>query len=408
MAAAGRAAAAPRFAAGLLVVALATESGLAAYDDVLFSLHVVQHLLLGIVAPLLLVLGAPVTLALQAGSRRTQRRLLGLLHSLPVRVLTHPVTAWTAFGGTLFLLYGTPLYELSLRHEWFHVAVHVHFVVVGSLFFAHVVGLDPIPHSLGYGARLLYVGVALPFHAFLGVVLLSSRTVLAGSWYDSLGRTWGASPLTDQRTGAGLLWVAGELLGVVAIVAVVARWMAHEERVAARHDRRLAARSGRLTAALPGRARSVVERECEGPDGGAGASVGRFPASAGVPVGSSAPVGSGAGHLGPGELLVDAGLAGEAEHALAEDVAHDLRGAALDRVGPGAQEHLARRAGRALEADGLGAAHLVVVADEAVGTEQVDAELVDGLVHLGEAELGDRALGARVAGLAVWPRPAGS
>ncbi len=227
------------FLGGLVVVAVATQSGLAAYDRVLFSLHVVQHLLLGMVAPLLLALGAPVTLALQAGGRGTQRRLLRVLRSPPVTVLSHPVTAWVLFGGSLVALYFSPLYEFSLRHEWLHALVHLQFLLVGCVFCWNVVGLDPLPHALGYGGRLLYVLVALPFHAFLGVALLSSNHVLASSWYAHVVRDWGSSPLGDQRTGAGVLWIAGELFGLAAAGVALYRWMAAEERAGSRHDRLL-------------------------------------------------------------------------------------------------------------------------------------------------------------------------
>jgi putative membrane protein len=238
----GRSWPAPRTAAflsGLVVVLVATESGVAAYDRVLYSLHVVQHILLGMVAPLLLVLGAPITLALQAGSRATQRRILRVLRSAPARVLTHPLTAWLLFSTSIVTLYFTPLYELSLRNGWFHVATHAYFLLAGCLFLAHVVGLDPIPHALGYGARLLYVVVLLPFHTFVGVALLTMNTVIASGWYHHVDRPWGASPLADQRTGAGLLWIAGELFGLLCIGIVVYQWMSAEERAAARLDRRL-------------------------------------------------------------------------------------------------------------------------------------------------------------------------
>jgi putative membrane protein len=227
------------FLSGLALVLVATESGIAAYDEVLFSLHIVQHILLGMVAPLLLVLGAPITLALQAGSRPAQSRILRILHSAPVKVLTHPLTAWLLFSTSIVTLYFTPLYELSLRNGWFHVATHAYFVLAGCLFLAHVVGLDPIPHALGYGARLLYVVVLLPFHTFVGVALLTMSTVIAAGWYDHVERRWGASLLADQRTGAGLLWTAGELFGLLCIGIVVYQWMSAEERAAARHDRRL-------------------------------------------------------------------------------------------------------------------------------------------------------------------------
>jgi putative membrane protein len=227
------------FLSGLAVVLVATDSGIAAYDRVLYSLHVVQHMLLGMVAPLLLVLGAPITLTLQGASRRTQRAVLRVLHGAPARVLTHPLTAWLLFGTSIVTLYFTPLYELSLRNEWFHVATHAYFVGAGCLFLAHVVGLDPIPHALGYGARLLYVVVLLPFHTFVGVALLSMNTVIASGWYAQVERSWGVSALADQRTGAGLLWISGELFGLLCIGIVVYQWMHAEERAGARHDRRL-------------------------------------------------------------------------------------------------------------------------------------------------------------------------
>lgn len=227
------------FMVGLAVVVLATQSGLAAYDRTLFSAHVVQHLAIGVVAPILLALGAPITLALQAGSRSTQRRLLDVLHSGPFRVLTHPVAAWLLYGGALFALYFTSLYELSLRNEWVHIGVHVHFILAGSLFFWYVVGIDPLRSGLSHGARLLFVMVVLPFHAFLGVAILGSNSVLASEWYAGVVRDWGGTPLADQRLGAGILWMFGELLGVATIVLVVHQWMRHEERAAVRLDRRL-------------------------------------------------------------------------------------------------------------------------------------------------------------------------
>ena len=198
------------------------------------------------------MLGRPVTLALQAGGRPTQARLLGVLHSPPVRAVTNPVVAWALFAGTLVLLYFTGLYELSLRNGWVHAGLHVHFVLVGVLFLAFVVGLDPIPGAMSYGARALFVFVLVPFHAFLGVALLGSDRVIAGDWYRGVQRPWGASPLADQRTGAGILWVAGELFGVLAIAVVVHQWMRAEERKAVRIDRQLDAERVARASQLPG------------------------------------------------------------------------------------------------------------------------------------------------------------
>ncbi len=225
------------FGGGLVVIAFATQSGFARYDTVLFSMHVAQHLLLGMLAPVLLVLGAPLTLALQASERRTRSRLLRLLHSRPVAVLTHPLLVWVWFGGTLVVLYFTGLYALSLGDPWVHVLIHVHFVVVGCLFMAYVIGVDPLPRAFGYGGRMLFVAVVLPFHAFLGVALLGERRVLASGWYAGHAPAWATTPLADQRLGAGMLWAFGEVFGLVALGIVLYQWMRHDEAVAARRDR---------------------------------------------------------------------------------------------------------------------------------------------------------------------------
>ena len=224
---------------GLAALVVATQSGLARYDTVLFSAHVAQHLLLGMAAPLLMALGAPVTLALQASSRPTQVVLLRALHSRPVRTLTHPLVAGLAFGGTLFILYFTPLYELSLRNSVMHTWVHLHFVVAGALFFWVVVGLDPVAWRLSYPFRLLLVFLVLPLHAFLAVAILGTDQVLAADFYAEVGRTWGQGPLADQRTGAAMLWLLGDVLALVAGAVVVARWVGAERRATIRLDRQL-------------------------------------------------------------------------------------------------------------------------------------------------------------------------
>jgi cytochrome c oxidase assembly factor CtaG len=227
------------FLAGTAVLVVATMSGLAAYERVLFSVHVVQHLLLAMAGPLLIALAAPVTLALQATTRPTQIFLLRILHSPVVRTITHPAFIWVLFGGTLFVLYFTSLYELSLRNDLVHAFLHLHFIVSGLLFFWIIVGLDPSGWRLPYWSRLLLVLLAVPFHVFLGVAILGSDQVIAADWYDALGRTWGASALSDQRTGAGLLWAVGDVLSLTAAGIIAFQWIAHDEREAARHDRKL-------------------------------------------------------------------------------------------------------------------------------------------------------------------------
>ena len=223
------------FAAGLGTIAFALQSGLARYDTAAFSVHAAQHLLLTMVAPPLLALGAPLTLALQASSRSTKRVLLSVLHSRPLQAVTHPLVAWSLFTASLYGLYFSPLFELSLTSAWLHIATHAHFVAVGSLFWWVVVGLDPTPRRLSHPARMLYVFLMLPFHAFLGIAVMSSTQLLAPALAGAA--SWGGVPLADQRTGGGILWAAGDLIAVVSLLALMASWMAHESRQTARRER---------------------------------------------------------------------------------------------------------------------------------------------------------------------------
>lgn len=191
-----------------------------------FAAHAVQHLLLGMVAPALFALGAPVTLALQATRGSTRRRILRVLHSRPAAIVCHPLLAWTLFGGSMLALYLTPLYRLSLDNVLVHEGVHVHFLVAGSLFFWPVLGVDPLPRRIPHGARLLMVFLTIPFHAVLGIALLGSGPLAP------------EHSLADHRAGTGVLWGAGDLVGLVAVLVVTAQWMGHEERQAVREDRR--------------------------------------------------------------------------------------------------------------------------------------------------------------------------
>ncbi|HEX2384131.1 MAG TPA: cytochrome c oxidase assembly protein [Acidimicrobiales bacterium] len=213
------------FAAGVIVLAIA-----AVLPETSFSWHMTQHVLLGMVAPILLALGAPITLALQASSRPTTTTLLRVLHGRAWSTLTHPIVGWTLFGGTLVAYYLSPLFEQSLQHSWLHAVVHVHFLLVGCLFLWVLVGVDVMPRPLPHGARLLAVLVAVPFHAFLGVALLSTTTPLAPNVYPSL---------EDQHAAAGILWASGEVLTLVIAAIVYAQWWAAEQRESVRLDRRL-------------------------------------------------------------------------------------------------------------------------------------------------------------------------
>ena len=162
--------------------------------------------------------------------------LMAIFAPRPVHALTNPIVAWCLFGLTLFVLYFTPLYELSLRNEVVHELVHLHFLVAGSVFFWAVIGLDPVAWRIPYGFRLLLVLLTVPFHAFLGLALMSATTPIAADYYASIVQPLGTDVLADQRVGAGIMWLLGDVIGVVAGVVVVHQWMQHEERAARRAD----------------------------------------------------------------------------------------------------------------------------------------------------------------------------
>lgn len=215
-------------AGALAIAVLATQSGIGRHEDARMWVHMVQHAMLGMAVPLLLVLAAPLTLALQTAGPATRRWLRTALRSRVAHVLSHPVVAWALFGGGLVVLYLTPLLDLSVRHDVVHLLVHTHVVAAGTLFLAVLAGVDPLPGRPPYGARLLALLVAVPFHSVVGLALLSASTPVAPDAYPLL---------SDQRTAAGLFWGTGELF-TVAVAAVIARqWWLGEQRAAARDDR---------------------------------------------------------------------------------------------------------------------------------------------------------------------------
>jgi putative copper resistance protein D len=237
---------------GLGSIAAVSLSGLHAYGTTLLSVHMVQHMVLSMVAPIFLALGAPVTLALRTlsggirsmqlvgmePSQRFRRALLAVLHSRLARVLAFPLVAYAIFVVNPFVLYFTDLYGLTLRHELAHELVHAHFILTGCLFFWPLVGLDPLPGRWPYPARALLMVLSVPFHTVLGLTIMQSGTLVGGDWYPSLGLAW-ADPASDQRLAGGVLWAGGELVSVTMLAVLVVQWMRASEREARRVDRDL-------------------------------------------------------------------------------------------------------------------------------------------------------------------------
>ena len=219
----------------------ATQSGLAAYDDTLLSVHMVQHMILSMVVPLFLALGAPVTLALRTLPRRPRGRLLAVLHSRAAKVLTFAPLTLALYVVSPWALYFTGWYSATLHSAYQHEIMHVHLVLVGSLFFWPLLGIDPLPGRMSHPFRLLVIFLTLPYHAFHGVTIMGQSGLIGGDWYPNLHRTmaWLPDPKADQNLAGGILWASGDLIGLLFFVVLFVQWARASVQEARREDRRL-------------------------------------------------------------------------------------------------------------------------------------------------------------------------
>ncbi|MFC8796384.1 cytochrome c oxidase assembly protein [Promicromonospora sp. NPDC057138] len=228
---------------GILVLFWATNGGAAAYGHVLFSAHMVQHMVLAMVVPLFLVLAAPVTLLLRAvparkdGSRGPREWVLALVHSAFGRFLANPVVAAVLFAGGMIVFYFTPLFELALTTYAGHLWMIAHFTLVGYLFANALIGVDPGPSRPGYPLRLVLLFATMAFHAFFGVTLTSGTALLVPDWFGLMGRPWGPSAIVDQQKGGAVAWGIGELPTLLLAIGVAISWTQSDAREARRSDR---------------------------------------------------------------------------------------------------------------------------------------------------------------------------
>jgi cytochrome c oxidase assembly factor CtaG len=226
------------FGLGLFAIALALLSGIERYDTTLFSIHMVQHLLLSMVAAPLLVLAAPITLALRLSSPMTRKRwILPVLHSRVVRVLAFPVVAWIAFAGVMWASHFSPLFDAALEDPLLHDVEHALFLGSALLFWWPAVGLDPAPWRMPHPVRALYVFLQMPQNTFLAVVIVNASSVLYPH-YATLERAWGPTPLEDQQLAGAIMWVGGDIAFLVAVMAIIVGWVRAEERDTRRSDLR--------------------------------------------------------------------------------------------------------------------------------------------------------------------------
>ncbi|WP_245866179.1 cytochrome c oxidase assembly protein [Prauserella marina] len=231
--------------AGCAVLLIATSSGIGRYAPAMFSMHMGNHMLLSMVAPVLFALGGPVTLALRAlptagkdAPPGPREWILAFVHSPVTRVLTNPIVALFLFVGSFYGLYYSGLFDSALNYHWAHLAMNAHFLLAGYVFYWPVIGVDPAPRRLPPLGKLGLIFASMPFHAFFGVTLMNMQTVLGESFYRGLNLPWVGDLLIDQRLGGGIAWAAGEIPVLLVMVALLVQWARADEREAKRRDRR--------------------------------------------------------------------------------------------------------------------------------------------------------------------------
>lgn len=248
------------FFAGLAATAVALMSGIERYDSTLFSMHMVQHLLLMLVAAPLLLLAAPVTQVLRAARPAVRQRwLVPALHSAVVGAIGHPVVTWLTFTFVVWLTHFSPLFNEALEDRGIHDLEHGAYLVASLLFWWPAIAADPARRRLPYPVRVLYLLLQLPVNSFLGMAILFADSPLYPH-YATIGSPYGITALADQQLAGGLMWLAGDVVFIGAILLLVGAWMRHEERDAPAADRRADAQR----AALAERASELAKARAEG------------------------------------------------------------------------------------------------------------------------------------------------
>lgn len=228
---------------GLLVLTYITSGPPSVYGRVLFSAHMVDHMALTMVAPIFLVLGAPVTLALRAlpargdGSRGVREWILVFVHSKFSQLVTHPIFAAANFAGSIVLFYYSDLFGFAMRDHVGHELMNLHFLLTGYIFVLSMIGTDPLPRRAPYPMRLLLLLATMGFHAFFGVSIMGGTGLLAADYFGNLGRAWGPSALADQQAGGAVAWGIGEVPTLLVAIGVAIMWSRSDQRETKRVDR---------------------------------------------------------------------------------------------------------------------------------------------------------------------------
>lgn len=229
---------------GCAAMLLATSSGVRSYGSAMFSVHMVEHMTLNMFVPVLLVLGAPVTLALRVlpsaahGAPPGPREwIVRVVHSPFTAFLSSPITAFVLFVGSLYAVYFTPLFNTLVRYHWGHEFMALHFLITGYLFYWGIIGVDPGPRRLPFLGRLALLFAIMPFHAFFGIAMMSSESTVGSNFYRGLALPWVPDINADQHLGGAIAWGASEVPLVMVVIALVAQWARQDRRESVRFDR---------------------------------------------------------------------------------------------------------------------------------------------------------------------------
>ena len=230
--------------AGCAALLIATGSGVRSYGSAMFSVHMVEHMTLNMFVPVLLVLGAPVTLALRvlpaapADSPPGPREwIVRAVHSPFTAFLSNPITAFVLFVGSLYVVYYTPLFDTLVRYHWGHEFMALHFLITGYLFYWGIIGVDPGPRRLPFLGRLALLFAVMPFHAFFGLSMMSSESTVGANYYRGRALPWVPDINADQHLGGAIAWGASEIPLVMVVIALVTQWARQDRRDAVRSDR---------------------------------------------------------------------------------------------------------------------------------------------------------------------------
>lgn len=229
---------------GWLVVIWATSAGVAWYAPVSFTLHMISHMALAMMAPVFLVLGAPITLALRVipaatgGARGPREWIIWGLHSPVTRFVTHPLYVLFIYTIGLYGLYYTSLYATLMSSHLGHFVMQVHFLAAGYLFYWVVIGVDAGPRRLGYPARLILLMASLVIHSFFAVPMMMTEVPMVPEWYELVNPPWLTDQVQDTRTAGAIAWGFGEIPTLVVAIVLGFQWAKSDEREARRMDRR--------------------------------------------------------------------------------------------------------------------------------------------------------------------------